>query len=88
MYNGYKNYATWSVLNYISTDEAAYDHYQKAFKANGNDVKALAQVLQADFKAEKVIDANSSTLNALYRDILEDSISEIDFDEVAEAFAD
>ena len=88
MYHGYKNYATWSVFNYISNVETAYNHYQTVYHEKGDDVEALARVLSDDFKDESVIDANANTLNALYKSILDDAISEIDFDEIARAFVE
>lgn len=88
MYNGYKNYATWSILDYIVNNETAYNQYKALLLEKNNDIDALAAALSEDFKAEAVIDKNAGTANALYSDILENAISEVDFAEVAQALAE
>ena len=93
MYNGFKNYATWSVYNYISNNEESYNKYyslcEKISKAGIAGNEALYQVknaLEDDFKKPGIIDINESERAGLYADILDDALSEIDFYDVARAF--
>ena len=91
MYNGFKNYATWSVYNYISNNENEYFRVVTtcANQPNGTTVKEiiyeLKNELEADFKKPGIIDINESERAGLYADILDDALSEIDFTEIAKA---
>lgn len=92
MYNGFKNYVTWSVYNYISNNENEYFRVVTtcANQPNGKPVKEiiyeLKNELEDDFKKPGIIDINESERAGLYADILDDALSEIDFMEVARAF--
>lgn len=85
MYNGYKNFQTWSIFAYISNEESVYFHYQAVLKELGTDDKAaeLAEVLRHDFKEELPEDIKSP-----YNKILEAALEDVDFIEVAKAFLD
>lgn len=90
MYNGYTNYSTWAIFNYISSNEESYNKYyklcDKISAGTGPDIYALKNALEDDFKRPGIIDTNESERAGLYADILDDALSEIDFMEVATAF--
>lgn len=93
MYNGYKNYATWSIFNFISNNEESYNHYQSIYKdllEGGQEtaIEGLAETLRADINANEVIDPNERDINQLYNDILADALSDVDYMEVASAFTE
>lgn len=94
MYNGYKNYATWSLFNFLSNNEESYNHYQRIYSdlTATNDtetaIEELAEIFRADFKATDIIDMNASTKHGLYKDILEDALEQVDFREVASSFVE
>ena len=91
MYNGFKNYATWSVYNYISNSEADYFRAlvtctdQREGKPAQEIIYELKNALEDDFKKPGIIDINESERAGLYADILDDALSEIDFAEIAKA---
>ena len=89
MYNGFSNYSTWAVFNYISNREEDYNKYysicERIRSGSGPDIYELKNALEDDFKKPGIIDINESERAGLYADILDDALSEIDFMEVAKA---
>ena len=90
MYNGFSNYSTWAIFNYISNREEDYNKYcalcQKISSGSGPYKKKKKNALEDDFKKPEIIDINESERAGLYADILADALSEIDFLEVARTF--
>ena len=92
MYNGFKNYATWSIFNYISNSEKEYFNVLVLYEDNPENTPSqeiiykIKNALEDDFKKPGIIDINESERAGLYADILSDALSEIDFLEVAQAF--
>ena len=89
MYNGFSNYSTWAIFNYISNREEDYNKYytlcQRIKSGSGPDIYELKNALEDDFKKPGIIDINESERAGLYADILDDALSEIDFTEIAKA---
>ena len=85
MYNGYKNFQTWSISCYISNEESVYFHYQdilKELEAAEDKAAELAKILQQDFTELP------ENIESPHREILSAALEEVDFLEVAKAFID
>lgn len=84
MYNGYKNFQTWSIFAYISNEESVYFHYQAVLKELETDDKTaeFARILQYDFTDLP------EDIKSPYNKILEAALEDVDFLEVAKAFMD
>lgn len=92
MYNGFCNYATWAIYNYISNQEESYNRYYRLCdtisSGAGPDIYTLKNALEDDFKRPGIIDTNESERSGLYADILTDALEQVDYMEVARAFYD
>lgn len=100
MYQGYKNYQTWAVALWIGNEYNLYRHWQnraeeiKAVVEDGDcdQVQAeiwtaeqgarflLADEIEADMKSHPLADAAT-----MYSDILNHTMSQVDWQEVADS---
>ena len=92
MYNGYKNYYTWALANFITNDEPTYKHYQAVLEqvryviAPEKVQAAFAKSIQAEITDPNFIDEDSSRFAPFYKSVLVAALEEVDFEEVAAYF--
>lgn len=78
-YNGWKNYQTWLTYTWLTNDEEEWSYWSEL--AEKHTVSDLMEMLKHDFNEsidESMLDSG------LLIDLLIDSVSEIDFRELAE----
>lgn len=83
-YNGWRNYQTWDVALWLSSDyefDTAIREYINELGSSDNLVLDLAQYLE-DFVEELTPDLGAST----YSDLLNNAIAQVDFYEIAENY--
>ena len=79
MYNGFKNKETWTVNVHIQGTEAWYHHYK--FISSLIDKTELAKLIKLDM--EMIIPDDSCHL---FRELITDVLSDVNWDEVASTF--
>ena len=92
-YNGWKNYATWLIALHIDNDQALQGYAMEVWKNGSQDdcdwgLYEYGQALKEWF--DELIDAiNESIPNStLVSDLLNATLSEVDWRELAEHYAD
>ena len=83
-YNGWANYETWNVKLWLDNDEGVYrtiNTEAQHLKGLPNDVSKLADFIK-DYVEENTPDLGSSC----YADLLNASLSEVDYYQIAEAY--
>ena len=92
-YNGWTNYETWNVALWFDNDSSEYwaeiaqDSY---FAAEADDTftkEENATFILADSMKESV-EENTPTVTGMYADLLNASLSEVNWHEIAEHFID
>jgi len=81
-YNGWTNYETWCVNLWLTNEEGDYKHWRA--RARRLDKADLA----AELKEEVSAGCDEIELPGMMRDLLNASLSEVDWYEVAAAFID
>ena len=84
-YNGYTNYETWAVNLWLSNEQGLYyavqeivaDHWADDYRSQGEAAEAVK-----DWLTEQMPE-----VEGLWADLLNGAISEVNWSEVAEAFA-
>lgn len=79
MYKGFKNRETWTVNHHLQNSVAWYQHYK--FIAPMVESKALAESIKLDISLS-IPDSTPFIL----RDLLEDVLDAVDWEEVANSF--
>jgi hypothetical protein len=82
-YQGFKNYTTWLVHDWLNHSEASLNQLRVLSSEAGKSVMGLASEIEAlitDF------DNPLSGQNSLYTDILKSAWDEVDWEEIAAAF--
>jgi hypothetical protein len=93
-YNGWSNYETWNYKLWLDNDEGSYNYWQETarqildnaksseyFTARQNAETQLAEALKAEIEESNPLKDTATT----YTDLLNASISEINFHEIAKA---
>jgi uncharacterized protein (DUF2384 family) len=81
-YNGWKNYETWVVKLWLDNDEGTYKEMNKIAK-KAIDVYKLSEEIK-DYLEEIQPELGAS----VWTDLLHSAFSEVDFDEIAQAYMD
>ncbi len=81
-YNGWTNWATWNCNLWLTNDYNDYKHYSDL--ARYNDAYELSKIIESDI--DSLIE--NTSIDGFLLDMLNGSISEINFYEIAEHFTD
>lgn len=79
MYNGYRNWETWNCVLWLTNEEGTYFYYRAL-------AKQLSRLQLAEAIEANITDNIPEQLTGLYSDLLNKTLQEIDYIEVAEAF--
>ena len=93
-YNGWQNYETWVVNLWLSNDQGTYEHWRGLAReawhdAEATDIFTRAEVARNDLAKHlknEIEEYNPCPEAALYSDLLNAALSEINWYEVADAF--
>jgi hypothetical protein len=77
-YNGWSNYETWAVKLWIDNDEGSQEYWNER-ASEAKDVYSLSQELQTEHEE------NTPAVTGVYADLLNASLSEVNWHEIAEA---
>ena len=80
-YNGWNSYQTWICKIWIDNDFNLYQHY-KTKASQIKDINQLKTILENDFTQQAY---NLTGSSGFYCDLLQNSLNQIDFYEIAES---
>jgi hypothetical protein len=77
-YEGYVNYETWTLLQWINSNEEIYTFWTEQIKTDSLDVAQLAEIMEDHYRDVK------PELEGAWSDLLQSAFDEIDWQEIAE----
>jgi hypothetical protein len=83
-YNGWTNYETWLIKLWMDNDEGSYHYWQdSAQEAYDDDHEDAASNLAETLK--QIYNDNAPEVSGVYADLLNASLGEVDWHEIAES---